>query len=138
MEIEQLIGFWILERREEAPIENSEFTIGDKTYNVQEPSLEVLYFESEKDKCSQLGLELLPLEEHGGSTEYTITSFMPGKYDCLANTITILGKSAMSIEDGKLFIKEVSDDYECHEVWARLSLEEENLKKFLDTEFGNK
>ncbi|MBK9290863.1 MAG: hypothetical protein IPM52_04465 [Bacteroidetes bacterium] len=136
MKSDELIGYWILEQREETPVQDNHFTIYDRSYEVEEPQIEILYFKSNENKCFHIGIELLPLEEREDS-DYEITSFLPGTYDLISNTITILEKGTMSIVNGKLSIKEIADDYKCYEVWIRLAAEYDNLIKYLDSELNN-
>ncbi|MDD3049966.1 MAG: hypothetical protein PHR06_02360 [Candidatus Cloacimonetes bacterium] len=136
MELEQLIGYWILEQREETPIQDNQFTVFDRSYEIIDPHLEILYFKSNENKCFHLGLKLLPLGNRE-DFDYDITSFLPGTYDHLTKTIAILENGTMSIVNGKLSIKEIANDYKCDEVWTRLTAEHVNLIKFLDFEFKN-
>lgn len=136
MKSEQLEGYWVLEQRKENPVQDNHFTVLDRSYEFQDPQQEILYFKPNEDKCFHLGLELLPLEERE-DFDYEITSFIPGTYDHKANTIAILENGTMSFVNGKLSIKEIADDYQCDEVWMRLTAEHENLKKFLDFELKN-
>ena len=138
MESEQLIGYWILNQREETPvpIQDNHFTVFDRSYEWEDPQLEILYFKTNEDKCFHIGLEILPLEDRQ-DFDYEITSFLPGTYDHMANTIAILENGILSMVNGKLLIKEIADNYKCDEVWIRLPSECENIIKFLDFELKN-
>jgi hypothetical protein len=136
MRSDQLIGYWILEQREETPVQDNHFTISDRSYEFKVPQMEILFFKSNENKCFHIGIELLPLEERK-DFDYEITSYFPGTYDHIANTITILENGTMSIVNGKLSIKEKADNYKCYEVWIRLTAEYDNVIKFLDFELKN-
>ena len=96
MRSDQLIGYWILEQREETPVQDNHFTIGDRSYELTVPQMEILYFKSNENECFHIGIELLPLEERK-DFDYEITSYLPGTYDHIANTMTILENGTMSI-----------------------------------------
>jgi hypothetical protein len=136
MELDQLSGYWILEHREEHPVENSSFTIGNKTYNIQEVSLEILVFKTSDYKCFQLGIDLLPLEEQE-DFKYDISAFLPGAYSLDPNKIMILEEGNFSISNGKLLIEESSENYTCKETWVRLDNTHHDLINFLDYNMNN-
>ena len=136
MESEKLVGYWILEKREETPIQDNYFSVGDRIYKATNPQQEILYFKMNEDQCFHIGVQLLPLEERE-DFDFEITSFFPGTYDHMAKTIAVLENGTMSMVNGKLFINEIADDYKSYEVWIRLTAEHKNLIEFLDFELKN-
>ena len=134
MELEQLTGYWILNRREQKPAQDEQIQISlfGKSYSFNDPQIEILNFLSNNNKCYHLGINRLPL---GNSEEFEIHSFLPGTYDLLAKTIALLEPWCMSIMDDNLIIIEESNDYKSEEEWIRLTADHENLIDFLNVEF---
>ncbi|MEA2041573.1 MAG: hypothetical protein U9N85_03360 [Bacteroidota bacterium] len=130
MKIEQLLGYWVLEDRTESPDQENTLSIGNRTYSAKESTIEILVFKNE-GKCFQLGINPTPVLEEDND-KFGITQFMPGTYNYETKTIRILENGSMKISEGKLVVKERADDYQCDEIWNKLTDDHEDLIKFLD------
>ena len=130
MKRQQVEGYWILKSRIESPQKDNSFSIGDRVYSIIPPTMEIMAINPKKNKCDLLGIDLV------SENQYELSSYLPGTYDLTDKNIQTIDPGTMKIINGDIHICIKESNYQCYEVWKKLSSEQAELIKFIDGEIG--
>ena len=130
MKRQQVEGYWALKSRTETPQQDNSFSIGDRVYSIITPTIEIMAINPKKNKCDLLGIDLV------SENQYELSSYLPGTYDLTDKNIQTIDPGTMKIINGDIHICIKESNYQCYEVWKKLSSEQADLIKFIDGEIG--
>jgi hypothetical protein len=135
MKRQQVEGYWILKSRVESPKQDNSFSIGDRVYSIIPSTIEILAINPKTNKCDLLGIDLVE-EDESSENKYELSSFLPGTYDLTDKNIQTIDPGTMKIINGDIHISIKESNYQCYEVWKKVSSEQTDLIKFIDGEIG--
>ena len=130
MKRQQVEGYWALKSRTETPQQDNSFSIGDRVYSIITPTIGIMAINPKKNKCDLLGIDLV------SENQYELSSYLPGTYDLTDKNIQTIDPGTMKIINGDIHISIKESNYQCYEVWKKLSSEQADLIKFIDGEIG--